>query len=175
MAKIIEHKWALIVLLLICLGVGVVGGWYIIYRIHAAYPYADIPTRAPSVIAFTVIWIIIYTLLAIAAWMIYKEEPSIFRSLALSFFAFQLFLNLLWPILLLSGETPLIAMIDLFTLLVLIGATGVLFWKINPTAGWLFIPYLLWTFYEFELNFEIWITNEDILRKAGYALTFLTQ
>jgi tryptophan-rich sensory protein len=154
-----KDPWSLVGFIMLCLFIGFMGGLYTIVSISDWYPEVKSPAGTPSILLFTFVWAVLYTLLGISAWLIYKEPPSIYRSLAFCFFGFQLFFNLLWPLLLFVLQSPLLGLIDLFTLLIFMAATAILFWKINPLAGIFFIPYFLWYIYELNLNFETWLIN----------------
>jgi len=98
-------------------------------------------------------------MMAIAAWMVWKEQRTGRARLALGLFGFQLALNLTWSWLFFGLEEIGLALTDIVVLWVAILATIVAFWRENRIAGGLLIPYLVWVTFAAALNFEIWRLN----------------
>ena len=75
-------------------------------------------------------------------------------------FFLQLILNLLWTPLFFKYKKIGWALIDCFLLLItVIGMTG-LFFDISVLLGMLQIPYVVWLFVAFRLNFDIYQLNK---------------
>jgi len=53
------------------------------------------------------------------------------------------------------------ALIDIVALTATAGACGVLFYRVNKTAGLLFVPYLAWLGFATALNYAIWKLNPE--------------
>lgn len=146
----ISAPGALILLIAITYGVATVGaffgpdGWY------ATLPK---PSWTPPGWVFGPVWSVLYTLMAIAAWLVWRKTG--WQNLALGVFAVQLLLNALWSPLFFGLHRPDLAFADLVLLWVAIVATCIMFWRVSPLAGVLFLPYIAWVSFAGVLNFTI--------------------
>jgi len=119
------------------------------------------PSFSPPGWIFPVVWGILYFLMGVASYLVYnsnadkKEVKS-----ALSFYALQLIFNFFWTILFFRFELRGFAFLWIIALLILIIITTVKFYRINKTAGYLMIPYVLWVSFASVLNFAIWQLNK---------------
>ncbi|WP_262711888.1 TspO/MBR family protein [Pedobacter westerhofensis] len=73
---------------------------------------------------------------------------------------FQLILNLGWSFLFFYNHLIGAALIEIVALLAAILINGLVFYKINKTAGLLFIPYFIWVSFATLLNYNIFILNQ---------------
>lgn len=126
--------------------------------------YSEIitPPLSPPAILFPIVWTVLYTLMGISAAMIYNTEsvsmPSD-KQKALFTYALSLFVNFTWSIIFFNKRAFLFAFIWILLLLFLIIKTIVEYYKINRTAAYLQIPYLLWVSFATYLTFAIWYLN----------------
>ena len=153
-----------IVSLLLCQGAGFLGSIFTTTSVNTWYLTIAKPAFTPPSWVFGPVWVTLYTLMAIAFFLIWSHM-GFFRNLftnhrpAILLFLSQLALNALWSVLFFGLQNPLAALIDLGLLLILLLATIRAFYKIRPTAAYLLIPYLLWASFAFFLNFSIWQLN----------------
>ncbi len=112
------------------------------------------PPLSPPSWAFGVAWSILYFLMGIAAYLVYVEKSED-SGLALKYFAAQLIVNGIWPIIYFNFAAYLLALAWLALLLYLVWVTLTMFWKIKKLAGGLLIPYFLWLLFAFYLNFAV--------------------
>ncbi len=134
--------------------------------IDAGSFYAQLsrPGWAPPASVFGPVWTVLYVLMAIAAWLVWREPGSAARSRALVLYVLQLALNALWSVLFFRQRLGLWALADLLALWVLIVATAVAFWRVRrPAAAALLAPYLLWVSFAGLLNYSVWKLNPDLL------------
>jgi translocator protein len=133
--------------------------------INAQSFYAQItqPTWAPPGYIFGPVWTVLYTLMGISAWLVWRVDGFRSAQTALILFLVQLALNALWSWLFFVWNLGLLSFIEILLLLVLILATGFSFWRIKPVAGALLIPYLLWVSFAAFLNYSLWSLNPYIL------------
>ena len=118
------------------------------------------PPLSPPGWIFPVVWSILYLLMGLASWRIWKGDATMEQKRkALGLYAAQLFLNLLWPILFFRWQLFLAALALLIGLWVLIFLTIRAFSKIDEKAADLLIPYLLWVSFAVYLNFGIFLLN----------------
>jgi tryptophan-rich sensory protein len=74
-------------------------------------------------------------------------------------YAVQLLFNFAWSAIFFAAHQIGLAFIEICILLVLILATTILFWRRDPVAGLLFLPYLAWTAFAAALNDAFWALN----------------
>jgi tryptophan-rich sensory protein len=120
------------------------------------------PTWAPPASVFGPVWTLLYTLMAVAAWLIWKEKGFSGARVALGLFGVQLVLNALWSWLFFSWKRGLFAEIDVVALAALIALTIIAFWQVRPVAGALLLPYLLWVSYATALTFALVRRNPGV-------------
>ncbi len=125
--------------------------------------YRDIitPPLSPPSILFPIVWTLLFILMGISAAMIYNDTIATkqAKESALFTYAFSLFVNFFWSIIFFNMRAFLFAFVWLLLLLFLIVRTIMKYYKINPTAAILQIPYLLWVTFAGYLTFAIWILN----------------
>jgi tryptophan-rich sensory protein len=101
----------------------------------------------------------LYTLMAIAFWLVWKNRDLPSKSFAMQLFLIQLVLNLLWSFLFFYFKLPFWAFLEIILMWTTILFTIIYFYKINPWAAYIMIPYLLWVGFATLLNGSIWILN----------------
>lgn len=133
--------------------------------IRAAPFYGQLiqPSWAPPSSVFGPVWTILYALMGIAAWLVWRADSPRATRAALSLFLLQLAVNALWAWLFFAWSQGALAFADIVLLWLLVVATAVSFWRIRPVAGALLIPYLLWVSFAAALNFSIWQLNPQVL------------
>ncbi len=118
------------------------------------------PLFTPPSWLFGPVWTLLYASIAIGGWLIWiKVPPTKQKKRALFVYTGQLIANLLWSYCFFFLQNPFLGLLDIGLLLILIGATIVLFWRLYPPAGWILVPYFLWTLYASFLNIFIWKLN----------------
>jgi benzodiazapine receptor len=117
------------------------------------------PTWTPSDWLFGPVWTILYFMMAIAAWLVWRPAGFGAARLPLVLFVAQLALNSLWSVLFFGLKRPDLAAAEIVLLWIGILATIIAFWRGSTAAGWLLIPYLAWVTFAALLNFEIARTN----------------
>lgn len=133
--------------------------------ISSAQFYSELvrPSWAPPAGIFGPVWTTLYLLMALAAWIVWREGGFASARGALVLFVVQLVLNALWSWLFFAWRQGGVALADVIVLWVLIVATIVSFWRIKPLAGALLIPYLLWVSFAAALNYSVWRLNPQLL------------
>jgi tryptophan-rich sensory protein len=137
--------------------------------IQAREFYADLvqPAWAPPGAVFGPVWTILYGLMAIAAWSVWKAESSEARRAGLWLFLVQLIFNGVWSWLFFVWQWGLLAFVDIAVLWGLILATMVYFSRVRPLAAILLLPYLLWVSFAAILNYAVWHLNPIVLGMGG--------
>lgn len=115
----------------------------------------------PPNIVFQIVWIVLYTLIGIAAYRIYmnnKAEKNDYNGYF--YYLVQLLINFLWSIIFFNLRLYGISFILIIILLILITITTIKFFKVDKISGVLMIPYIGWITFASYLTFYIWIFNE---------------
>ena len=122
------------------------------------------PSWAPPPWLFGPVWTVLYVLMSVAAWSVWRGEgfSAASRSALLLFFL-QLVCNALWSWLFFGWQLGALAFLDILLLGALIAATLLAFWRISRFAALLLVPYLLWVSFAAVLNFAIWQRNPQLL------------
>ena len=117
------------------------------------------PSWNPPGFLFGPVWSTLYTLMGIAAWLVWKRGgwPTQKRPLAL--FLLQLALNALWTPLFFGAHLMGPALAEMTLLWLAIAATIAAFLPVSKTAAALLVPYLLWVSFAAFLNFTLWRLN----------------
>lgn len=118
------------------------------------------PPLSPPAWLFPVVWTILYVLMGISAYLIKTSDADEQeKSDALTLYYYQLLVNFLWPVFFFNFGWYLFAFVWLLLLWVLVILMIRSFDKINKTAAYLNLPYLLWLTFAAYLNFAIWWLN----------------
>ena len=120
------------------------------------------PSWAPPASVFGPVWTVLFTLMAIAAWLVWRERERQNVRGALGLFAIQLVFNALWSWLFFAWRRGVLAELEIVVLLGLIAATLLAFWRVRPLAGALLLPYLLWVTYATALTFALVRQNPGV-------------
>lgn len=125
--------------------------------------YMDIirPFLSPPSWLFPIVWTVLFVLMGISSAMIYldKRATTAQKNSALLTYALSLVVNFFWSIIFFGGRWFLFAFLWILLLLYLIVRTIMKYFKINKTAAYLQIPYLLWVSFATYLTFAIWYLN----------------
>ena len=117
------------------------------------------PPFSPPAWLFPVVWTILFILMGISAYLVYTSNSN-FKKPALIFYALQLAVNFIWPIIFFNLSAYLFAFVWIIILWLLILAMVILFSKCSKCAAFLQLPYLLWVIFAAYLNYGIWILNK---------------
>ena len=83
---------------------------------------------------FGPVWTLLYLMMAIAAWIVWRQRGFKEAAGALGIFALQLALNAAWSPLFFGLRNPLAGLVDIIPLWAAIMATIVSFWKISRSV-----------------------------------------
>ncbi len=153
-----EAKSALgaVAALALTFGAGYIGSRFPVDEWYAALSK---PAWNPPNWLFAPVWGILYLLIAIAAWLVWRKGGLTGAAVPLGLFALQLILNAAWSWIFFGQHELGLALIEILILWIAILATLIGFWRLNPVSGYLLIPYLLWVSFASVLNFAIWRLN----------------
>ena len=117
------------------------------------------PTWTPPNWIFGPVWTLLYILMAVAAWLVWRRYGFKKARTALVLFLVQLVLNALWSYLFFGIHRIELALLDIALLWLLILAVTIVFWGKERLAGFLMLPYLAWVGFAACLNFALWQLN----------------
>jgi benzodiazapine receptor len=129
------------------------------YMPGAWYASLTKPAWNPPSTVFAPVWTVLYLLMGVAAWLVWRRAGFSAAGLALVIFAVQLVLNALWSYLFFGLHRPGLALLDIVALWATILVVVVLFWREDRLAGALMVPYLVWVGFASCLNFVLWQLN----------------
>ncbi len=151
--------FGLIVSLFICFAASGIGALFTTPQIGGWYATLERPAIAPPNWVFGPVWTLLYAMMAVAAWLVWKREGLRQAALPLGLFGVQLVLNVLWSVLFFGLEDPFAAFIEISLLWVFILATATAFFRRSNWAGGLMVPYLCWVSFAAVLNYQFWTLN----------------
>lgn len=133
--------------------------------VQAASFYSELvrPSWAPPQGVFGPVWSVLYALMGVAAWLVWREPKEGRHALPLALFAVQLAVNALWSWLFFAWHMGAAAFADVLVLLALIAATIITFWRVRPLAGILLLPYFAWVAFASALTWSVWQRNPGVL------------
>ena len=133
--------------------------------IQAASFYAELvrPEWSPPGSVFGPVWTLLYTLMGISAWLVWRVNGFSRAVIALTLFLIQLALNALWSWLFFYWQLGGVAFAEIILLWFFIAFTLAAFWRIHKLAAALLVPYLLWVSFAALLNFSLWQLNPQLL------------
>jgi tryptophan-rich sensory protein len=117
------------------------------------------PLWTPPNWLFPVAWTILYLMIAVAGWLVWREAGLAGAGPALTLYFLQLILNAAWSWLFFGLHRMDLAMIDIVALWLAVAATIAAFYAVSLLAALLLVPYLAWVSYAAALNFAIWQAN----------------
>jgi benzodiazapine receptor len=121
------------------------------------------PGWAPPGWLFAPVWTLLYALMAVAAWLVWRAHGFAAARPALAVFVAQLIANALWSWLFFAWQQGALAFVEVLLLWGLIVATVVAFWRLNVLAAVLLLPYLAWVTFASALTFAVWQRNPSLL------------
>lgn len=154
--------WGLAAWLLAVFATSAVGGFA---ASNSADFYAQLvrPEWAPPAWLFGPVWTLLYLMMGVAAWLVWRVRGFAGARLALGLFIAQLGLNALWTWLFFDWRLGAVAFAEIVLLWLVLAATIALFWRVSKLAAALLIPYLAWVSFAAALTFSTWQLNPTVL------------
>lgn len=151
--------WNLFISILISEGIGLISGFIIMGYIRKL-DYLIKPQFYPPPYLFPLIWSILYLLMGIASYRVWLTGISNNNvQAALVYYAAQLILNFIWPIIFFRLGLIGPAFVELLILLAFVVITTLKFYKIDKIAGLILIPYIIWLIFAAYLNVSLYMLN----------------
>ncbi|XP_055587420.1 translocator protein-like [Uranotaenia lowii] len=125
------------------------------------YQTLELPAWRPPNWVFSPVWTFLYLSMGFASYLVWRDGNG-FKGEArwpLIVYGVMLLLNWAWsPLFFIAHElTGSAVLLTVLTVIVII--TGVLFYRINKIAGYLFVPYVAWLLLAGSVSWKIAIDN----------------
>ena len=150
-----------VLMVLLCLAVGFISSMYQTVALVDWYPYLAKSALSPPPLVFPIVWTILYILIGISAALVMspKIQETREKRRTIRLFWIQLALNFLWSILFFYFMSPIWALIDIIFLDLAVVLYFMTAFRVNKTAAYLYIPYILWLTLATYLNIFIVMFN----------------
>ncbi|MGD0763597.1 MAG: TspO/MBR family protein [Roseiarcus sp.] len=146
-----------------CLLAALTGAWF---RPGEWYERLKKPSWRPPNRLFAPVWTVLYLMIALAGWLVWREAGFAGAGLPLAAYALQLVVNAAWTPLFFGLRRPDLGFVDVVLLWLSIIATIALFCPIHVVAAALLAPYLAWVTFAAALNFSVWRLNSAVSPQA---------
>jgi tryptophan-rich sensory protein len=127
------------------------------------YAVLDKPVWAPPAWLFGPVWSVLYVLMAVAAWRVWRAHGFAAARVPLALYGFQLALNALWTWLFFVWRDGPWATAEVLVLWGAIASTAVLFARRDKAAAAMLAPYLAWVSFATALTVSVWQRNPSLL------------
>ena len=150
---------SLLALVLFVLGSHAAGALGALATDAELYRAIERPWWAPPGWLFAPVWLTLYTMMGIAAWLVWRTARVPARSRALAWFGVQLALNALWTPVFFGIPSLGGGLVVIIALWIAIVATIGAFERRSRLAALLLVPYLAWVSFATLLNATLWWIN----------------
>ncbi len=154
-----KQAWQYVGWILLSEAVGLLAAWLTRGNMDLYTQQIVQPPLSPPAIVFPIVWTVLYALMGIGAARVSLSEDSPWRNRALNIFIAQLVVNFFWSLFFFNAQTFGFAYLWLILLIVLVALMVYAFWKVDPLAGILQLPYLIWVIFASYLNLGVWLLN----------------
>ena len=129
------------------------------YRPGDWYERLAKPSWRPPNRLFAPVWTVLYFLIAVSGWLVWREAGFAGAALPLAIYALQLVLNAAWTPLFFGLHRPDLGFLDIVLVWLSVAATIALFYPMHASAALLLLPYFAWVTFAAALNFAVWRLN----------------
>ena len=152
--------------LLLSVGVTAVAAWFVAVASAGARDFYGVlakPAWAPSPMVFAPVWTVLYLLMAVAAWLVWRRGGPAASKVPLALYLFQLALNALWTWLFFRWRLGGWALLEIMVLWLVVLLVVIRFWRVRAVAGALLLPYWAWITFAAALTAATWQLNPGLL------------
>jgi tryptophan-rich sensory protein len=139
--------------------VGALSGWLTREGVKVYEQTVTKPPLSPPSWVFPVVWGILFALMAIGAARVYLSPAGPERTRSLRLYGLQLAVNFFWSIIFFNLQAFGLALVWLVLLWILVLRMLLAFRRVDPVAGWLQLPYLLWVSFAAYLTAGVLLLN----------------
>ena len=121
---------------------------------NAWFAMLEKPALYPDPLVFPIVWSVLYVMMGVALALVAAARGARGRGLAVAAFAVQLMLNLSWSPVFFAAHRLTVALGIIVALIVVLGVTIALTWRVRRMAAVLLLPYLAWVCFASLLNLQ---------------------
>lgn len=119
------------------------------------------PAWRPPNRLFAPVWTLLYLMMAVSGWLVWRTAGFGGAAVPLSLYAVQLLLNALWTPVFFGLHRPDLGFAVIVCLWLAIAATIAAFATVSAAAALLLVPYLAWVSFAAVLNYTVWRLNRQ--------------
>lgn len=150
---------ALLVFIALSGAAALMGSWF---RPGEWYERLKKPSWRPPNWLFAPVWSALYLMMAVAAWLVWKDTAWPVARAPLVLWLGQLIINASWTPAFFGLKRPDLGLIVIAALWLAIATTIVSFTGVSTAAAWLMVPYLCWVSFATLLNLAVWRLNRPV-------------
>jgi tryptophan-rich sensory protein len=143
----------------LCLAIGAIGAAVTSTSVEDWYEGLGKPSFTPPNEVFAPVWTVLYVLMGVAAWRVWRSGDADTVRGPLTLFILQLALNLGWVVVFFGLQKIGSAVATIVVLDVAILVTTLSFRTVDRIAALLMMPYCAWAAFATVLNVAIWRLN----------------
>jgi tryptophan-rich sensory protein len=121
------------------------------------------PAWAPPGWVFGPVWMALFTLMGVSAWMVWRARGFGGARGPLTLYLVHLAANALWSWLFFAWRLGAAAFVEILILFAMVTVMALVFGRIRRPAGWILLPYLVWIAYAAALAWSVWRLNPEQL------------
>ena len=152
-----------VVKLVVSLAVPLLAGFgssvFTVNSISTWYATLNKPWFSPPNVVFAPVWTILYILMGLALFLIWRSPRNRTRDMGIALFAAQLAINVIWTLAFFGLQNTLYGLLTIIPLWILIAATIYQFYKVEKWASYLLVPYIVWVSIATALNASVYLLN----------------
>ncbi len=148
---------SLLIFIVLAFGASAWGGLITSFYKEPWYSTIIKPDFNPPDWIFAPVWITLYLLMSVGAWLIWINPKRVEKIIYIYFI--HLLINGSWSLFFFGLHLILVSLIIIAVIIIFVIWLMKLYYPINKLSSFLMIPYLLWLSYAFLLNFYIFILN----------------
>jgi len=153
---------ALVLFVALCLGIGALGASVTATSVDTWYAGLVKPSFNPPDQVFGPVWTVLYILMGVAAWRVWRSADRDTTRGPLTLFALQLAINLGWSVVFFGLHKIATAVATIVVLDVAVLVTMLAFRSVDRRAALLMVPYVVWVAFATVLNVAIWRLNPTV-------------
>ena len=139
---------------------GFIGSIFTVSTVSTWYTALIKPGFNPPNWIFGPVWTLLYLLMGFSLFLVWKQGlKKKYVKEGLIIFGIQISLNVLWSLFFFGLQNPLLAFIEIIILWTAVLFMIIYFYKVNKTAAYVQIPYILWVSFAALLNLSIVLLN----------------
>ena len=151
------HLRKLIICVLITVAAGILISYFAAFR-GSFYPEYIKPPLSLEQWAYLPVLTVFYLIVGIAAYAVSDSSSYLAKNALIKLF-FSIILSIVWALIFFCAGNAGTSFAVCAACLAAVIYTSFTFYKIDPSAAFLLVPYIMWVCYLLVLNYRIWLLN----------------